>query len=330
MKLQNLLLLFWIILSAEATFGQVTISGKTTDTKSQPIPNTSVHLLNTNYGTVSDEQGMYSISNVAPGQYVIIFSGTGYAGKSDNIIVQQNMPAINTVLEPSENRLEEVVVTAQKKEELIQQLPLSITALSSKKVDEFRLWDSKNLVAIVPNLYTAEPGDKRDVTSIRGITSTSYDPAVATYIDGVNQFTLDTYISPLFDVERVEVLRGPQGTLYGRNAMGGVINIITRQPTNKTDAFAEISIGNYGQHRFTAGMKTPIIKDKLFFGAAGLYDGSNGFYTNEFNGSNYDKQHTIGGNYYLKYLASNKLVFTLNVKNNSVRNNGAFPLGFVT
>ncbi len=117
----------------------------------------------------------------------------------------------------------------------------------------------------MPNLYSAEPGDKRNVTSVRGITSTSYDPAIATYIDGINQFSLDTYISPLFDVERIEVLRGPQGTLYGRNAMGGVINIITRQPTNRTDVFAEASIGNYGTQRYSAGIKTPVVKDKFFY-----------------------------------------------------------------
>ena len=75
---------------------------------------------------------------------------------------------------------------------------------------------------------------------VAGIATTSYDPVVATYIDGVNQFSLDTYIGNLFDVERIEVLRGPQGTLYGRTAMGGVINIITKQPTNATEGFGRI------------------------------------------------------------------------------------------
>ena len=132
--------------------------------------------------------------------------------------------------------------------------------------------------------------------------TTSYDPAVATYIDGVNQFTLDTYIATLFDVERIEVLRGPQGTLYGRNAMGGVINIITKQPANNTNGFAEINIGNYNQQRYTLGLRTPLIKNKLFFGVAGVYNRRNGFYTNEFYNNSYDKRNTFTGNYYLKYL----------------------------
>ena len=85
-------------------------------------------------------------------------------------------------------------------------------------------------------MYAADPGDGRNVISIRGITSTSYDPAVVTYIDGVPQFTLDTYIPQLFDVDHIDVLKGPQGTLYGRNALGGVINIITKKPDNQLHA----------------------------------------------------------------------------------------------
>src|SRR4030095_11452262 len=124
--------------------------------------------------------------------------------------------------------------------------------------------NSRQITAIIPNLYSANPGDHRNVTSIRGITSTSYDPAVATYIDGVNQFNLDTYISQLYDIERIEVLRGPQGTLYGRNAMGGVINIITKKPTNQPNGFGSVSIGNYGRQRYNLGIRGPLIKDKLF------------------------------------------------------------------
>lgn len=307
---------------------QVIVSGKVTDANSKAVPRASVHVLNTNAGVVSNTDGSFSIGNVLPGNYIIEFSAIGYANRSLQVQVGKDPVTINSILLQKANSLDEVVVTAQKREEMLQRLPVSITALTAQKVEEYRLWNSKDLTAIAPNFYSSDPGDKRNVTSIRGIATTSYDPAVATYIDGVNQFSLDTYIASLFDIERIEVLRGPQGTLYGRNAMGGVINIITRQPTNTTNGFVEASIGNYGSQRYSAGIRTPLIKDKLFFGAAGLYDRSNGYFTNEFNNGHYDKQHNVMGNYYLKYLVNARWAATLNVKHNSNRNNGPFPLVF--
>ncbi|HZE83756.1 MAG TPA: TonB-dependent receptor [Puia sp.] len=222
--------------------------------------------------------------------------------------------------------LDSVVVTAQKREELLKHVPFSVSAITARQVREYRLWNNKDITAIVPNLYAADPGDGRDVISVRGITTTSYDPAVAVNIDGVNQFGLDTYIPSLLDVERIEVLRGPQGTLYGRNAMGGVINIITRQPGALPSAFGEISLGNHGQQRYSAGFSAPLVKNKLFIGIAGLYEGRKGYYTNQFTNSDYDRQHAFTGNYYLKWLAGSRWLVDLNIKHRNGRNNGAFPL----
>ena len=263
-----------------------------------------------------------------PGNYWLHVSATGYADISQLVNISKESSVLTISLQPSYVRLDEVVVSAEKKEELLQTLPLSITALTSRQVREYRLWNIQELTAIAPTFYSADPGDKRNVSSIRGITTTSYDPAIATYVDGVNQFNLDTYIPQLFDVERIEVLRGPQGTLYGRNAMGGVINIITKQPTNYTNGFAEINIGNHNQQRYIGSIRTPIIKNKLFFGAAGMYDKMNGFYTNDLNNSHFDKQSSIAANYYLKFLPSAEWAVTLNVKNVFNRNNGPFSLVF--
>ncbi|MBW3468593.1 TonB-dependent receptor [Arthrospiribacter ruber] len=225
-----------------------------------------------------------------------------------------------------ERQLDEVTVTAQKQEENQQEVPVSLSSLTEKDIRQFRLWNNRDLSGVFPNFYAAHSGDGRTVNGIRGIATTSYDPAVATYVDGVIQFDLDTYINPLLEVERIEVLRGPQGTLYGRNAMGGVINIITKKPSNVTKGFVGVDFGNYGLQRYSLGVQTPLIKDKLFFGVSGLYESHGGFFTNAFDGSNFDKRNTFLGNYYLRYLASNKWSMTLNVKNNHNRNEGAFPL----
>jgi iron complex outermembrane receptor protein len=319
----------FVLLSISTCFfceAQVRISGVVRDAASRLVPGASVTLLNTGRGAVSGTEGRYVLEVAAPGTYTMEVSAIGFAAITKTVVAGNDAVTADVVLEQAPYRLGNIVVTAQKQEEPLQNLPVSITALSSRKVEEYRLWNSKDLTAIVPNLFSADPGDRRNVTGIRGIATTSYDPAVATYIDGVNQFTLDTYISPLFDIERIEVLRGPQGTLYGRNAMGGVINIITRQPSNKTTGFAEANIGNYGTRRYSAGIRVPLITDKLWAGASGLYEGTDGFYTNAFNNSNYDKQRSMVGNYYLKFQAAKNLSFTLNAKHANNRNNGPFPL----
>lgn len=240
-----------------------------------------------------------------------------------SVIGQNNNKPVH---KDSTNQLEQVIVTAQKRAEYLQKIPLAVSSFDGTQIKALQIWDIKDLSSIVPNTYSADPGDARNVSSIRGIATTSYDPTVAVYIDGLSQFNLDTYIPSLHDIARIEVLRGPQGTLYGRNSMGGVINIITKEPNNHSDAFGEISIGNYNQTRINAGFKTPIINNKLFFGMSILYEGRDGFYENQFNGKSYDKQNGFSSNYFLNWKITKKWAAKLNFKNRNQQNNGAFPL----
>ena len=322
------LLIGLLILSFAATVHSqslYSLSGTVLGKNKQAVPGASVSILNSHLGAATSATGEFSIGTLGAGNYILRISAIGYASLDTSVALNANRN-IQVQLNDANSQLEEIVVTAQKKEELPQKVPISITVLSAKEVQDYRLWNIKDITAISPNLYSANPGDNRNVTSIRGITTTSYDPAIATYVDGVNQFGLDTYIAELLDIERIEILRGPQGTLYGRNAMGGVINVITKQPTNHTAVFGEFNVGSYGQLRAIAGFKTPLVKDKLYLGITGMYDQLGGFYTNDFDGSKFDKQHSYTGNYYLKWLASQRTQVTLNVKHTINRNNGAFPL----
>ena len=328
-KISILILLFSFV--SIVAISQSNFKVKVTSLSGKPVIGATVSLLNTSFKDISDSIGHVTFNNIPEGKYEIAISSLGYATSLNSITIsaKSNLNEIQTIkLADALVQLEDVIITAQKKEELLQKVPFSITAFNSAQIEKFRFWNNKDISGFVPNLYSADPGDNRDVVSIRGITTTSYDPAVATYIDGVNQFNLDTYIPALNDIERIEVLRGPQGSLYGRNAMGGVINIITKQPSNKVTGSAEVNVGNYGIRRYNANFKSPIIKDKLFFGAALLYNDRNGFYTNDFNKSSYDKQYAFGGNYFVKYIATSHWQATLNVKHYSSENKGAFPLVF--
>ncbi len=222
-------------------------------------------------------------------------------------------------------QLEEVIVTANKREESIIKVNTSITSLSAKKLEDTKTWGLGGLTALVPNYNYQELGVSfQQIQAIRGIQVFSENPAVSTYIDDVNNIDILANGFAFTDVERIEVLRGPQGTLYGRNAMGGVINIITKKPTNTPYGFAEASFGNLGLQRYSTGFKTPLIKDKLFFGLNGLYQTQDGFLKNDItgttstdtklNGKNVGGEQNFYGNMYLKWLASKRFNLTLNLK----------------
>ena len=328
MKIRVLCFIFLNVIFFSARSQQISqFSGKVTDVKSVPVPGSTIYLLNTGLGTITDKSGNFYFNNLLPGNYEIQISCLGYATINRNVVITNTNPEpVIFILTDAAIQLDAVLVSAQKNEEFLQKAPLSITSISAKQVNEFQLWNSKELTAIVPNLNSANSGDDRNVISVRGIATTSYDPAVTTYIDGVNQFSLDTYIAGLSDIERIEVLRGPQGTLYGRNAMGGVINIITKQPGNQMNGFLEMTGGNYNQFRINTGLRIPLIKNKFFMGISGLYNKRNGFYTNDFTNSSFDKQNTTATNFYLKFIPGKRLTFTLNSKYQDYRNNGPFPL----
>jgi iron complex outermembrane receptor protein len=317
-----------LIFLSTSCFSQASINGTIKDETSNPVAGANVHVLNTAYSTHTNLKGEFVFENLSQSNYTIHVFTEGYGETYKTVALQGGTNAIEIFQTKRPNTLETVVISSQKREELLQQSPSSVTALSAQKVEAYRLWNISDLTSVSSNLYSSNPGDNRNVTSIRGIVNTSYDQAIATYIDGVNQFNLDTYIPQLFDVERIEILKGPQGTLYGRNAMGGVINIITKKPGNVTNGFAQVNIGNYALQRYSAGVRVPIVKDKLFFGAAGLYDKTNGFYTNDYDNSHYDKRSSVIGNYYLRFMPNSQWSLTLNAKQAHNRNRGPFALVF--
>jgi iron complex outermembrane receptor protein len=168
------------------------VRGTVNNTAHQPVAGATVYLLNTNIAVTTNKSGGFALKRVAAGKYTVQVSAVGYASVIKTMEIQSAAINLELILPEASRQLDEVVVSAQKSDEQPQKLPLSLSAFSAKQVQDARLWNSKDITALVPNLYSASPGDNRNVTSIRGITTTSYDPAVATYIDGVSQFGLDT------------------------------------------------------------------------------------------------------------------------------------------
>jgi iron complex outermembrane recepter protein len=143
-----------------------------------PVIGASVSLLNTPFKNISDSSGHVTFNNVREGKYELAITSLGFATsiKSITISANTNLSEIQTIkLVDALVQLEDVIITAQKKEELLQKVPISITVFNSTQIEKFRFWNNKDISGFVPNLYSADPGDNRDVVSIRGIATTSYD-----------------------------------------------------------------------------------------------------------------------------------------------------------
>ena len=178
--------------------------------------------------------------------------------------------------------LEEIVVTSRKREERLQDVPDSISAFTSSAIENANIKSVADVTSLVPNLsivQTQQPGV--DFLVIRGIgQARNQDPPVAVVIDGVQMTNAYALTQELIDIERIEVLKGPQGALYGRNAIGGAINIVTKKPGNELEGKIVGGVGNGGHWEAKGVLSGPIIKDKLFLRVAGSYEDFNGLINN--------------------------------------------------
>ena len=144
-------------------------------------------------------------------------------------------------------QIEEVVVTAERKESTVSDTSISITAFTGQMLEDFGIRNQEDLQKFIP-AAVIEPYDMAIRGVGRNFRALGGDPGIATYLNGVysEDFGIASTEGGLFDIERIEVLRGPQGTLYGRNAIGGAVNFINKQPTNEFEGEAKIVGGNYG------------------------------------------------------------------------------------
>ncbi len=161
-------------------------------------------------------------------------------------------------------QLEEIVVTAQRREENLQAVPIAVTALGTDMLQSFRVTDIQDLNGLAPNLLLIDQGVRSMPTvSIRGIQSgvsnNAVDPKVGMYLDGVYIGRALGSIFDIAEIERVEVLRGPQGTLFGRNATGGAISMITSSPTGEFGLKQDISFGSNDAFRARTNLNLPAL-----------------------------------------------------------------------
>ena len=210
--------------------------------------------------------------------------------KSTLAVVIPSLMAVSAPLANAQREIatgiEEVVVTAQKREENLQEVPLAVTALDAAALDRTFARDLLDITGKAPNLIV-DPvlGNGTAAISIRGMqlndVEKSFDPAVAVYLDGVYLATTTGALLQVWDAEAVEVLRGPQGTLFGRNTIGGLVHIRRAKPTGELGGRVTGTFGSYRRTDVNASLNLPaMFNDTLSLKGTVMYRDGGGYFEN--------------------------------------------------
>ena len=207
--------------------------------------------------------------------------------------------AIGEEAEPTSLPLNTIVVTAQRREQDIQDVPLSITALSDEFLQNSGVMDLSDIQAYTPNLKIDSGSSSiRPVISIRGVGTSAFniglEPSVGIFYDGVYTARASQSIGDLIDVERIEVLRGPQGTLFGKNTTAGLVSVITKAPDFDFGGEVEATLGNYDLQQVRGTITGPVIADSLAFRLTGFGTRRDGYFDNVVTGTDVNDRNRFG------------------------------------
>ncbi len=237
----------------------------------------------------------------------------------------------------ADSGIQEIVVTAQKKVEKIQSVPISIAAVGGETLAAYNVTTLQALQGTVPNVqidnFANTPNNA--VFTIRGIGVIEPDPyagnTVSIVVDGVPQFFSMGALLDTYDTGRVEILRGPQGTLFGANTTGGVVNVITNQPTGEFGGNIRATYGNWNRFDVSGAIEAPIVKDKLSIKVSGIHTERKGWVTNVWNGEDMGRKNVNAVRGQLLYTPNSDLKITLQGEVVTARNgapvvvNGGLP-----
>ncbi|MDR1624668.1 MAG: TonB-dependent receptor [Tannerellaceae bacterium] len=248
---------------------------------------------------------------------ILICAHTG-KGKADNINPNDTIKTYN---------MDEVVITSSVKEtNAFRTLPGSVSVISPQAINGRRINTLKDISSFVPNLYIPDYGAKlTSAIYIRGIGTRSSGQSVGLYVDNIPYLDKSVFDFELTDIQRIEIFRGPQGTLYGRNAMGGIVNIYTLSPFDFQGTKLSLSGGNYGQLKGKVSHYRKI-GQTVGLSLSGYYDRNDGFFKNSFTGKKADWEKSAGGRFKLDWQIKPYLsaAYTLSY---DYADQGAFPYG---
>lgn len=222
--------------------------------------------------------------------------------------------------------LDEVeVISTVKESTAMRQLPSAVSIISKATLEENHIYSLKEAAPLVPNLFMPDYGSRlTSALYIRGIGSRINSPAIGLYVDNVPYYDKSAFDFHLYDIERVDVLRGPQGTLYGRNAMGGIMRIYTRNPFSHTGTEFHRGFATRNNHLTLSLTHYHHVSNTFAFSGGGYYESTTGFFRNSLTGEKVDHMKAGGGRWRGIYKPSDKLNLDMSI-NYDYTDEGAYP-----
>ncbi len=260
------------------------VAGVVRDAQGAIVPGVTITLTGPSGTRVvtTDGRGAYRVEPLPAGTYQVRFELSGFRTiVREGVTVEAKAPTtVDAALEIQ--LVESVTVTAQKREEDLQTVPVAITALTSTAIERANIVDVTNLQFNAPGINVSRAGE--DVRpAIRGARTeqvgATNDPAVGFHVDGLYKGRPSQATNVFVDVDRIEVMRGPQGTLFGRNTFGGNVHVISKVPANLLDMGAEVTLGNYNDRKILGFLNVPV-NNKVQFRLAYDVERRDGYITN--------------------------------------------------
>ncbi len=220
--------------------------------------------------------------------------------------------------------VQEIVVTAQKRSENLQEVPIAVTALNAEALQNKRVDNLLGLSGLAPSLQIKTDDNAANPRIfIRGVGVNDFNPstasAVGIYVDGVYIASPLAQLASFYDLQQVEVLRGPQGTLYGRNTTGGAINVSTRKPSDTYEGNLSFEYGRFNEVNIQGGVGGPLVADKVLFRLSGVYARDDGYTLDRTSGVNGNNQDRYGVRGTVRLKPTSNLTDDLTVSTNQSR-----------
>lgn len=235
-----------------------------------------------------------------------VLAGTGCAALLPDVVLAQQGDAPEVV--------EEITVSAQLRTQSLQDVPIAIQVVDSRLIADVAAESMRDLNDFVPGLVVSGDSPTQPRYQIRGIQTGDFgvgtDPAVGVYVDGIYAARSGASMTAFNDIDRIEVLKGPQGTLFGRNSAAGAIAIVTHQPTEQFDAMGRVRFGEYGKQYFEGMLNTPI-NDSVALRINGVYNKSDGWMQDAATGQDLMPQQNWAGRAALRWKFSDETSATL-------------------